>query len=201
LQSDPATKLFYDLIWPRRADVLRVALFLCRDAVEAEDLAQETLLKAFRGVQAIETRGAEVKAWLLAILRNTWLDRLRSRAAHPQVSLDDALGEREEPAAEAQEHASHPQDPQELLNAFADREIIAALKALPDEIRWTLLLVDVEGMGQQEAAGLLGVPAGTIKSRAHRGRAMLREKLLPVARDRGLLRDGAGNRFAPREQS
>ena len=72
-------------------------------------------------------------------------------------------------------------DPQAALEGFSDQEVIDALQALPAEIRWTLLLLDVEGLSIQEAAGVLEIPTGTIKSRAHRGRAMLREKLLPMA--------------------
>jgi len=66
--------------------------------------------------------------------------------------------------------------------------MIDALQRLPEEIRWTLLLVDVEGVDQADAAELLDVPVGTIKSRAHRGRAMLRDRLAPLARERGLLK-------------
>jgi RNA polymerase sigma-70 factor (ECF subfamily) len=65
--------------------------------------------------------------------------------------------------------------------------MIQALQRLPEEIRWTLLLVDVEGMDHADAAAVLGVPVGTVKSRAHRGRAMLREALLPMARDLRLI--------------
>ena len=76
-----------------------------------------------------------------------------------------------------------------LLEQFSDAEMIDALSRLPEEIRWTLLLVDVEGMDHKEAAGVLDVPVGTIKSRAHRGRMMLRDKLLPLARQARIVKD------------
>jgi RNA polymerase sigma-70 factor (ECF subfamily) len=83
----------------------------------------------------------------------------------------------------------HPawDDPHALLQRFSDRHMIQALQCLPEEIRWTLLLVDVEGIDHAEAAAILGVPVGTVKSRAHRGRRMLREALLPLAKELRLI--------------
>lgn len=175
-----ATRRFYQFVWPHRADVLRVAQFLCRNRATGEDLAQETLLKAFRAIDRLEA-GSNVRAWLHSILRNTWLDRLRATSAHRESSLSDL---NDEPAAVVPEDApcmEASDDPQAALEGFSDQEVIDALQALPAEIRWTLLLLDVEGLSIQEAAGVLEIPTGTIKSRAHRGRAMLREKLLPMA--------------------
>ena len=88
--------------------------------------------------------------------------------------------------------------PDELLNGFSDQEIIVALQSLPDEMRWTLLLIDVQGLSIADAAKVLEVPPGTIKSRAHRGRGMLYEALRPLARELGLVdgrTDGSGSRF------
>lgn len=187
LAANQASKRFYDLVWPLRSDVLRVAQFLCRDPMLAEDLAQETLLKAFRALDRDRVAGRDLKGWLLAILRNNWKDRLRAFRAETSLEglIDEPEGvERTEPDA-----ADYRDDPQSLLNAFSDQQIIDQLQALPEEIRWTLLLVDVEGLGVSEAAEILDVPAGTIKSRAFRGRQMLREALLPVARERRWMKD------------
>jgi RNA polymerase sigma-70 factor, ECF subfamily len=180
LDQTRATRRFYQFVWPHRADVLRVAQFLCRNRATAEDLAQEALLKAFRAIDRLEA-GPNVRAWLHSILRNTWVDRLRATSAHRELSLSDL---NDEPAAVVPEDAPCMEalnDPQAALEVFSDQEVIDALQALPAEIRWTLLLVDIEGLSVQEAADVLDVPPGTIKSRAHRGRAMLREKLLPMA--------------------
>jgi len=185
LDRNQATKRFYDLIWPRRSDVLRVARFLCRDAWVADDLTQETLLKAFRAMERTNVAETNLKSWLLTILRNTWKDRLR--AGRIEASMESLV---EEPASHptiGTEDEDSKNDPQTLLEAFSDQQVIDALKALPEEIRWTLLLVDVEGLGVQETAQILQVPDGTIKSRAHRGRAMLRRTLLPLARERRLV--------------
>jgi RNA polymerase sigma-70 factor (ECF subfamily) len=181
LDQERRTRRFYELIWPLRADVLRVARFLSRNPVIAEDLAQETMIKAFRAVDRLEA-GPSVKPWLLQILRNTWLDRVRSIAGRPaEVNLGELSDEPEAPPQVVATEAWG--DPNAVLEAFSDKQVIEALQAIPEEIRWTLLLVDVEGLSLQEAAEVLDVPTGTIKSRAHRGRGMLRAKLLPLARE------------------
>lgn len=174
-----ANERFYKLIWPYRADVLRVARMLCRDQTEADDLAQETLLKAFAAIERFEP-GTDARAWLLRILRNARIDRIRSAARESSnVSLD--AGDFELPSPEAADELGD--DPEQILNAFSDAQIIQALQELPEEIRMTLLLVDVQQLDHKEAAGILDVPVGTIKSRTHRGRAMLRQALLPRARE------------------
>ena len=176
MDREQATRRFYDLVWPYRADVLRLAQFLGRNRAAADDLAQETLLKAFRGIDRLQA-GPHVKAWLLLILRNTWRDHVRATAARPQVSLEELSSELE--ASDADEPQTGG-DPQAILQSFSDQQVIDALQALPEEIRWTLLLVDVEGLTLQDAAEMLGVPVGTVKSRSHRGRRMLRDLLLPL---------------------
>jgi RNA polymerase sigma-70 factor (ECF subfamily) len=184
LTGNDATRRFYDALWPHAALVLRVATILTGNATEADDLAQETLLKAFRSIDRFAI-GTDAKAWLLAILRNTRIDRLRANAASAaNVSLDLLAGD---PAAEPVVAEDEWNEPQEILQSFEDAEVISALQSLPEEIRWTLLLVDVEGLDHAEAAGILDVPLGTIKSRSHRGRAMLRAALLPLARERRLV--------------
>lgn len=184
VDHEEAEKHFYDLLWPYASAVLRTAQVLCGGNVaEAEDLAQEAMLKGFRAIGRFEP-GTDAKAWLLAILRNARIDRLRSSAPSARhVRLDDLP---EEPADRDVREAANPEaareDPQVVLEQFSDRQVIEALQNLPEEIRWTLLLVDVEGVDQKDAAEVLGVPVGTIKSRAHRGRAMLKKALLPLAR-------------------
>jgi RNA polymerase sigma-70 factor (ECF subfamily) len=179
LDPKTASERFYELIWPLRADVLRMARFLCRHDAEADDLAQDTLLKAFAGIESFQP-GTDARAWLLGILRNTRIDRIRSGAKEADnVSLDAA--EIDTPAPlETEDFGS---EPEQILNAFSDQQIIDALHGLPEEIRLTLLLVDVQQIDHAEAAAILDVPVGTIKSRAHRGRAMLRQTLAPLARE------------------
>jgi len=186
LDQREATKRFYDLVWPHRSDVLRVAQILARDRHDAEDLAQETLLKAFKAIDQFAA-GTDAKKWLLSILRNCRIDRLRLKASSARlVSLEQLAVE---PADQSIEETSDKgTNPQDVLSHFSDQQMIDALQMLPEEIRWTILLVDVEEMGHAEAAGLLDVPEGTIKSRTHRGRAMLRQLLMSMAKELRLVR-------------
>lgn len=183
------SQAFYELVWPHRATVLRTASMLVRDAAEAEDLTQETLLRAHNALDRF-LRGTDMRAWLMRILRNLRIDRLRSaRARSSDVRLEriefDPPASEEPPPSDAELW----NDPEAMLEAFSDRQVITALQSLPEEIRWTLLLVDVEGLDHADAAEILDVPVGTVKSRAHRGRRMLRESLLPVAREMRLVRE------------
>ena len=191
MEQSQQTRKFYQHVWPFRADVFRVAKFLSRNPITAEDLSQETLLKAFRNIDRLKP-GPGVKAWLLQILRNTWVDQTRARASHPQeVSLREL---HDGPLDDGQSAETFTlDDPRAMLEAFSDQQMIDALQDLPEEIRWTMLLLYVEGLTLEEAAESLEVPTGTVKSRAHRGRQMLRAKLIPLAREFGLVaneRDG-----------
>ena len=190
LNEAKATKQFYDLVWPQLPAVMRVAQILAGNAAEAEDLAQETMLKAFKAIDTFR-EGTDVKAWLMAILRNVRVDRLRATASSRGTVSLEAM--QVEPGVEDRSEAPDADaawtSPEDVLNSFSDQQVIDALQKLPEEIRLTLLLVDVEGIKHEEAASVLGVPVGTIKSRTHRGRAMLREALLPLARDLRLVRE------------
>jgi RNA polymerase sigma-70 factor (ECF subfamily) len=183
---EPSTERFYALVWPQLPLLVRVARALVRNESDADDLVQETMLKAHRSLESFRA-GTNIKAWLVAIVRN---DRLRAgRRERANVSLDSLDDAPESLAAVDAGSERDWENPEEILEAFSDAEVIDALGKLPEEIRWTLLLVDVEGMDHRDAAGALQVPVGTIKSRTHRGRVMLREMLAPVARDRRLIRD------------
>lgn len=190
-RQDRENQRFYTLIWPHAAAVLRTARFLSRESSEADDLAQETMLKAFRAMDRL-TDESNIKAWLITILRNTRIDRLRSPAARRIGSLDDLT---QDPPASAAASQADPLDwrgpldpaglkPRELMEQLSDPQIIEAMKDLPEDIRWTLMLVDVEGIDHADVAGILEIPVGTVKSRVHRGHRMLHEALLPLAKDR-----------------
>jgi RNA polymerase sigma factor (sigma-70 family) len=165
-----ANARFYELLWPYRVDVLRMARMVCGNANDAEDLAQETLLNAFAAIDGLE-QGASARVWLIRILRNTWMDR---------ESRPTSTGETE--ADQAVESAQDWPEPAEMFEAISNQTLIEALQAVPEEMRWAILLVDVQSLDLQEAADVLDVPAEAIKIRARRGRATLRRILLPKAR-------------------
>jgi len=162
-----ATQRFYAEIWPHAAMLLRAARLMGGDA---DDLVQETLLKAFKAIASLDP-DTNPRPWLLTILRNTRVDQLR------RVTPELAVIDLDQLADDSASPAATWLNPQEILEAFSDQQMIDALKKLPEEILWTLLLVDVEGIDHAQAAVVLGIPVGTVKSRAFRGRAMLRQIL------------------------
>jgi RNA polymerase sigma-70 factor (ECF subfamily) len=175
---------FNRCVWPHLAAALRTAGILTANDADAEDLAQEAMLKAFRSIESLRD-DARAKPWLLAILRHAHLDRAHVLAHRNERSLDasgiDAA------APEPSEEFDHWGDPEATLQSFSDHDVIRALRALPPAICWTLLLVDVEGLTEADAAEILHAPKGTIKSRLHRGRQMLRNTLAPLAQDLRML--------------
>ncbi len=188
--SDAQAERFKRLAWPQMAAVLRTAQCLTRHQAEAEDLAQETMIKAMRAMDTYHD-GTNIRAWLLTILRRTHIDRLRAHKPRPnEMPLDETMIEpADDPSESAGTFDEQWTEPEQLMNRFEDEAVADALRALPHDLRWTLLLVDVEQLEQADAADVLGVAVGTIKSRAHRGRAMLRDHLHRRAVQRGWVRE------------
>lgn len=179
MDSHGGTDDFYRLVWPHSATLLRTAYLLSRNHTDAEDLTQEAMLKAFRSLDSLQDE-SRIKPWLMSILRHCHTDRVR--AAKPdELSLDQLdfdPPDRNPPETPDLSDLWH--EPEEVMRLFSDEQIIAALQALPKDIRWTLLLVDIEGLDDAETAAVLDIPTGTIKSRLHRGRSMLRAALAPL---------------------
>ena len=160
--------------------VYRVALALCGTREIAGDLVQTTFLKAFENFGSFKT-DTNCKAWLMRILRNTWIDRLRrQKTAGPHLPLDEEIIEHK--PVDIETVWSNPQD---LLENFSDEQVIKALASLADGQRLTLFLVDVEGFSQEDVAKITGVAVGTVKSRTSRARAALREYLASYAEEMG----------------
>jgi RNA polymerase sigma-70 factor (ECF subfamily) len=162
----------------------RVALRLTGEAANAEDLVQDTVLKAFRAWDSFR-QGTNARGWLLTILRNTFINDYRRRRRTPvQVDLDVA-----EQHALIHEESGH--DPEgEFFHALVDDRILAAIDALPEEFREVVVLSDIEGLGYAQIAETLGVPVGTVKSRLSRARRQLQGTLLEYAVEAGIVRPG-----------
>jgi len=160
--------------------VYRTAYALCGQRHMAEDLTHATFLKALEHFGSFRVN-TNCKAWLLRILRNTWVDHLRrAKTAGPQVQLDETLIA--ETPRQDQTSWSNAKD---LLENFSDAEIIDALARLAEEQRLTLYLVDVEGLSHEEVAEITGVAVGTVKSRSSRARATLKTCLAAHAKEMG----------------
>ena len=182
------------IVWPLLPALLRTAHYLTRHEQEAEDLAQETAIKAMRHIDSFKD-GTDAKAWLMTILRRTHIDAVRASARQPTtLSLNDGERAIDLPAPSHASNDDHlvVDNPQSLLERFDDEQMIEAIKGLTEDMRWALLLVDVEQLDQASAAEVLGVPVGTIKSRVHRGRQALRERLLNTAYARGWISEPRG---------
>ena len=165
----------------------RTALRMTRSEAEAEDLVQETYIRAFRFRHQF-TPGTNLKAWLFRILTNTFINQYRRKAARPdETELDDV----EESILyrhmrDVSPGSASPDPEAELIDNTLSSEVKDALEALPEKFRTTLLL-DVEGFAYKEIAEMLDIPIGTVMSRLHRGRKFLQKRLYDVARDRGIV--------------
>jgi len=171
---------FEKIAMPHLDSVFRTAFALCGRRDVADDLVQATYLKAF-GQFASFRIGTNCRAWLLRILRNSWIDRLRHRkVVGTELQVDKLPIEAPEPVEE-----THWTNAEDILESFADEQIIEALGQLPEDQRLTVFLVDVEKTPLEEVAEILDVAVGTIKSRASRARAKLKVLLKAHAVDLG----------------
>jgi RNA polymerase sigma-70 factor, ECF subfamily len=162
----------------------RAALRLTRNRAEAEDVVQETCLRAFRSFDRFNP-GTNCRAWLFTIQRNVFLNRLRS---HGREVLEAEMSglEAAEAATEARLGAGNPEE--EFLQTVLHGDIDRALKTLPLRFREAVVLVDLEGLSYREVAEVLGCPIGTVMSRLSRGRALLRQALARFAREHGYVK-------------
>jgi len=168
------------------SSLLAVATRLSRNRAEAEDLVQDTLVKALRARDQYES-GTNLKAWLLKILKNTFINRYRRSGLERNV-LD---GPDADPLADGWIGSATlraMRDPEsQALRPLLEREINAALDSVPEEFRVVVVLADVEELSYKEIAELVGCPIGTVMSRLHRGRKLLKAKLVDQARMLGLV--------------
>lgn len=162
------------------------ALRMTRNPSDAEDLLQDTTLRAYRGFASFQ-EGTNLKAWLYRILTNSFINTYRKRQREPLLVegpddvdewfLFDRLGARSvERSAE-----------EDVLERIPDADVKAALESIPENFRIAVLLADVEGFSYREIAEITDVPIGTVMSRLHRGRKALERALYAVARERGLV--------------
>ena len=166
--------------------LLAVGSRLTRGTAEAEDLVQDTLLKALRAKEHF-TPGSNMRAWLLRILTNTFINRYRRGGLERSV-LD---GPDADPLADGWIGASTMEamrDPESrAMRALLEKEIVAALDELPEEFRLAVVLSDVEELSYKEISEIMGCPIGTVMSRLHRGRRLLKRRLYEHARTLGIV--------------
>lgn len=177
--GDPATRFGHEI--EPLIDVLsRGARRLTRSEADAEDLLQDALMHAYAGFGTF-TEGSNLKAWLFRILYNRWVSNYRAKQCRPSEVSVDGITERDLADSAARLPAAPRSAEAEVLDALPDLEIRAAMDALPDGFRTVVYLADVEGYTYAETAEILGIPHGTVMSRASRGRKRLRVALAHVA--------------------
>lgn len=184
---------FTDLAMEHMPALYGAALRMTRNPADAEDLVQETYLKAYRAFDTF-TEGTNLKAWLYRILTNTYINSYRAAKRRPEISDVDDVEElylyRRLAATDGNAPGRSAEDL--VLDTLTDDEVKAAIESLPETFRMAVLLADVEGFSYKEIADITGVPIGTVMSRIHRGRRALQKALHDFAEGRGLVGSAQG---------
>jgi len=157
------------------------ALRMTHDGTEAQDLVQDVYLRAYRFFDQFE-KGTNFKAWLFKILKNVYINKYRKQARLPKmVNISNA--------GMFTDLAKTKTPENEIFDKLLDDDITSAVSSLPEEFRLAVILSDIQGFSYKETAEILGCPIGTVMSRLHRGRKLLRISLRGYARKRGYIRN------------
>ena len=164
------------------------ALRMTRNPADAEDLVQEAYMKAYQGFRSYKP-GTNLKAWMYRILTNAYINNYRKAQRRPAEYATDDITDSQ--IAETASHTSSGLRSAEVeaMALLPDEEIRAALMDLNEDYRMVVYYADVEGLPYKEIADIMATPIGTVMSRLHRGRKLLREALKDVAKDRGFIRE------------
>ena len=182
----PKAQRFEEAALPFLDQLYGAALRMTRNPADAEDLVQETYLKAFAAYDSF-TEGTNLRAWLYRILTNTFITGYRKRQRQPWLSSADDLSDSQLHDAEAHTSTGLRSAEAEALERLVDADVVDAMAALPDDFRMAVYLADVEGFSYKEIAEIMDCPVGTVMSRLHRGRRLLRGLLADYAVERGFL--------------
>ena len=174
---------------PHMEALFNLAFHLTRNRKDAEDLVQETYLRAYRFFDSYKP-GTHIKAWLFRILRNTFINRYRSAKIRPEEVDFGKVEETYERIVDEDFLRKHqPMSPEQaVMHGVLDEEVQSAMDAIPDEYRIVVVMALVEEMSYKEIAAALSIPLGTVMSRLHRGRKLLQGSLVGYARRRGILK-------------
>lgn len=177
--------LFEQQALPFIDQLYAAGLRMTKNPSDAQDLVQETFAKAFGAFKQFE-QGTNLKAWLYRILTNTFINSYRKKQREPYQSAIDELEDWQLGGAESTTATSSRSAEAEAIDHLPDTAVKEALQAIPEDFRLAVYFADVEGFSYQEIADIMKTPVGTVMSRLHRGRRMLRERLTDYARERGI---------------
>ncbi len=181
---------FEDTAMPFVDALYNTAYRMTRNSEDAQDLVQETYLKAYRYYDKF-TEGTNFKAWLFRILKNTFINSYRKRQAEPLRSAFDDIEDTYENQIRSDAKSGILSPEEDILEDVLDEDVQRALDELPEDYRMVVLLADLEGFSYQEIADILEVPPGTVMSRLYRARRRLEDQMLAYAREHGYIRSGS----------
>ncbi len=179
-------QLFEDQALVFMDQLYAAALRMTRNPADAGDLVQETYVKAYAAFASFE-QGTNLKAWLYRILTNTYINIYRKNQRGPYQGTIDELEDWQLGGAESLTQGRSTRSAEaEAIDHLPDSDVKAALQSIPEDFRLAVYLADVEGFSYQEIADIMKTPVGTVMSRLHRGRRLLRDLLADYARERGI---------------
>jgi RNA polymerase sigma-70 factor (ECF subfamily) len=173
---------------PQLSHLYTAAHYLTKNEAEAEDLVQETYLRAFRFFHKFQP-GTNLRAWLLSIQRHLFINRYQQKKREPEMVDWEKIDQVYESIVIQQEKAGNDNPENLFMSQIMDHEVAQALKGLPEEFRTAIILVDIEELTYEEAAKMLDCPVGTVRSRLSRGRRMLQVALREYALKKGMLKE------------
>lgn len=187
IPDDKQRKLYEDFereAVPHMDALYNFALKMTGDSDDADDLVQETYLKAFRFFDKFE-KGTNCKAWLFRIMKNTYINKYRKETKEPdKVDYEEVENFYENVKPSSTDSAHLEKD---IYDNLLDDELSEAINSLPDDFKTVVILCDIEGFTYEEIADFIDVPVGTVRSRLHRARKMLFTKLQKYASERGYI--------------
>jgi len=184
VDNDELKRLFEEQALPFMDQLYAAAMRMTRNPADAADLVQETYVKAFQAFKSFE-QGTNLKAWLYRIQTNTYINLYRKRQRDPYRGSIEELEDWQLADATSATSTTSRSAEAEAIDHLPDSDVKDALAAMPEDFRLAVFLADVEGFSYQEIADIMKTPVGTVMSRLHRGRKLLREKLRDYAVERG----------------
>ena len=164
------------------------ALRMTRNPADAEDLVQDTMVRAYRAFNRFEP-GTNLKAWLFRIMTNAYINTYRKKQREPQKVSQDDVEEFDLYQELKNRNPEYEATPETLvLDSLVDSDILEAIDELPEQFRMAVVLSDIEGFSYAEMAEIMDVPMGTVMSRLHRGRKALQKRLWEIAREQGIVK-------------